>query len=254
MVDYVEPVFGNSTTGYAHTLENFKQDLASAKASFSSTLQKLNSRNGTSLIVSISYAEEPTYAQFYNTYSGVEPPAGALSILGGRFLDQKDLSSNRANLVEALNNSAGTPGQYTVNEAELLGGKTSRIAADGDPNTASLPISGLNPAWRSAVVHQIVARGWTDDTPQSVIDDIRHDVTYVKEAAWRRFAPRTGAYMNENSQFNQDWQQDFYGTHYRRLAAIKSKYDPDGVFYCQTCVGSDMWEQTRTGKLCLQSR
>lgn len=33
---------------------------------------------------------------------------------------------------------------------------------------------------------------------------------------------------------------------------IKRKYDPGSVFYCPTCIGSQMWEPVASGKLCLK--
>lgn len=43
-------------------------------------------------------------------------------------------------------------------------------------------------------------------------------------------APRAGSYVAESDFFEKDWQQSFWGPHYARLAAIKSKYDPTGLF------------------------
>lgn len=39
------------------------------------------------------------------------------------------------------------------------------------------------------------------------------------------------------------WETDFYGTNYLPLSMIKMKYDPEGFFYCPTCVGSSSWFQ-----------
>ena len=41
--------------------------------------------------------------------------------------------------------------------------------------------------------------------------------------------------------FNADWQREFWGTNYRRLAAVKAKYDPDGLFTVHHGVGSEAW-------------
>ena len=37
-----------------------------------------------------------------------------------------------------------------------------------------------------------------------------------------------------------DWKDDFWGENYEDLLKIKIKYDPDNLFYCYHCVGSDM--------------
>ncbi|KAK8046239.1 hypothetical protein PG996_014303 [Apiospora saccharicola] len=55
-----------------------------------------------------------------------------------------------------------------------------------------------------------------------------------------------------------DWQASFYGEQYPRLLEIKRKWDPTGVFYATTGVGSEGWEvraegqglPTQNGRLC----
>jgi FAD/FMN-containing dehydrogenase len=59
--------------------------------------------------------------------------------------------------------------------------------------------------------------------------------------ALRVAAPSTGAYVNECDYFQPDWQQAFWGPHYPRLARIKRRYDPDGLFTVHHGVGSEPW-------------
>lgn len=56
---------------------------------------------------------------------------------------------------------------------------------------------GLNPAWRDAVTHFIVAEGWLDNASPAVIQSVRDDITYNKTYALRQLAPDSGAYFNE---------------------------------------------------------
>lgn len=37
-----------------------------------------------------------------------------------------------------------------------------------------------------------------------------------------------------------DWKTRYWGHNYDKLLAIKQKYDPNQVFYCYHCVGSDL--------------
>jgi FAD/FMN-containing dehydrogenase len=73
------------------------------------------------------------------------------------------------------------------------------------------------------------------------------------KAAYDRLAkavPHGGAYVSESDYFQRDWQQAFWGTNYRRLAAAKRRYDPDGLFIVHHGVGSEDWSAdgfTRTG-------
>ena len=57
-------------------------------------------------------------------------------------------------------------------------------------------------------------------------------------------------YLNEADPFEPDFQTQFYGVNYPRLLRIKDKYDPFGVFYATTAVGSDRWEVLADGRLC----
>jgi len=240
------PVFSNFSIAYAHTIANFGKSLNESETSFLPTLQKLQAYNGSSIYVYLLYTAVPTYAEYYNASSGVEPEAGTLSADGSRFLDEKALIDNRTALRHTLNITAGTPEQHTTNTVEFFGAPHGQIARDG----RTPPISGLNPAWRSMIVHQIVSRGWTQNTAQAAVDSIHHDVTYVKEAALKELAPDTGCYMNEADRLDPDWQIDFYGSHYGRLEEIKLEYDPEEVFYCSTCVSSEKWQQEADGALC----
>ena len=59
--------------------------------------------------------------------------------------------------------------------------------------------------------------------------------------ALRAAAPDTGAYVNECDYFQPDWQRAFWGRNYPRLADIKRRYDPDGLFFVHHGVGSEAW-------------
>ena len=54
-------------------------------------------------------------------------------------------------------------------------------------------------------------------------------------------APNAGAYVSESDYFQRDWQTAFWGTNYPKLAAVKRKYDPDGLFFVHHGVGSEDW-------------
>ena len=54
-------------------------------------------------------------------------------------------------------------------------------------------------------------------------------------------APDAGAYVNECDYFQPDWQRAFWGPNYPRLAAIKRRYDPRGLFTVHHGVGSEGW-------------
>ncbi len=57
----------------------------------------------------------------------------------------------------------------------------------------------------------------------------------------RAVAPVPAAYVSESNYFEKGWQQAYWGTNHTRLAEIKKKYDPDGLFFVHNGVGSEDW-------------
>jgi FAD/FMN-containing dehydrogenase len=57
----------------------------------------------------------------------------------------------------------------------------------------------------------------------------------------RAVAPNGGAYVSESNFFESAWQQSYWGSNYPRLAGIKKKYDPTGLFFVHHGVGSEEW-------------
>jgi hypothetical protein len=63
----------------------------------------------------------------------------------------------------------------------------------------------------------------------------------IASDALRACAPGAGAYVSECDYFQPGWQAAFWGAHYPQLAAVKRKYDPDGLFFVHHGVGSEGW-------------
>lgn len=75
-------------------------------------------------------------------------------------------------------------------------------------------------------------------------------MTDVTLSYLRTLAPNSGAYVNEASPSEPNWQQAFWGANYGRLAQIKKTVDPNDVFWCHPCVGNEGWEEDGKGGLC----
>jgi len=59
-----------------------------------------------------------------------------------------------------------------------------------------------------------------------------------------------GSYVSESDFFERAWQQSFWGSNYPRLAGVKQRYDPAGLFFVRHGVGSESWSDdgfTRLG-------
>jgi FAD/FMN-containing dehydrogenase len=93
------------------------------------------------------------------------------------------------------------------------------IAMGGKPGFTGMPGTARN---------ETLAREFSDRIDKSM-------------AALMKVAPGAGAYVSESDYFQQDWQTAFWGTNYPRLAAVKRKYDPQGLFFVHHGVGSEAW-------------
>ncbi|KAB8237010.1 isoamyl alcohol oxidase [Aspergillus alliaceus] len=230
-------LFANQTVGYVHAVAAMGKSRKQAERAFAPLLHMLQKYNGTSLFVSVQWYQFPTYPAYYRAMSGVHQPVGsANSAMSSRMFDKRSLTKNRTFLRKMVGTIAGAPEEYTINSVELVGG--GKVLTDGADR-----FSGLNPAWRSTYMVNIVARGWTNGTDKSTAQAVKNDITYKKGGGMRALTRKLGSYMNEADRNDPLWAEDFYGANYKRFSLIKKKYDPDSLFYCPTCVGSEMWHQ-----------
>ncbi len=65
----------------------------------------------------------------------------------------------------------------------------------------------------------------------------------------RALVPNPGSYVSESNYFEKEWQQSYWGSNYPRLAEIKKKCDPGGLFFVHNGVGSEQWSPDGFTKL-----
>jgi len=117
--------------------------------------------------------------------------------------------------------------------------------------------TAMNPQVTRAFALAIIADGAGPaypGQPRAVVDEAaaRADAQAIARATaeLRKVAPGAGAYLSESSYFGADWRQQYWGAHYARLAAVKKRYDPEGLFFVHHGVGSEAWSAdgfTRVG-------
>ncbi|KAJ5592411.1 hypothetical protein N7537_009315 [Penicillium hordei] len=100
--------------------------------------------------------------------------------------------------------------------------------------------NSANPAFRQTLMHAITSTSWTNTTSNADIKVKMNGLTKVV-GKWRAVCPDSGAYMSESDIQEPHFQQAFYGTNYDRLYSLKQRYDPTGLFYAPTGVGSEDW-------------
>ncbi|KAJ8108141.1 hypothetical protein OPT61_g8375 [Boeremia exigua] len=122
--------------------------------------------------------------------------------------------------------------------------------------------NAVNEAWRHTQSFLITANIVPENATPAQLKNASDHLTFEMMPSWREVAPYSvggGVYLNEADIQEPDWQVDFYGAkNYPKLLVIKQKWDPKGVFYATTAVGSEAWEvrdgeqgvQTQNGRLC----
>ena len=124
----------------------------------------------------------------------------------------KGLAGAPAEALAASRDTATNPQVLDAFALAILGGS-------GDPAYPGMPGPGPNMA------------------------EARDDAAQIAKAMdeLSKVAPNAGAYVSESDYFQRDWQAAFWGANYPRLAAVKQKYDPDGLFFVHHGVGSEAW-------------
>ncbi|MDO8432255.1 MAG: FAD-dependent oxidoreductase [Candidatus Binatus sp.] len=116
--------------------------------------------------------------------------------------------------------------------------------------------TAMNPAVLTAFALAIVADGQRPAYPG--IPGHEPSVAAGRKAAervdrcmsqLRALVPDAGAYVSESNYFEKGWQQAYWGSNHPRLAEIKRKYDPDGLFFVHNGVGSEQWSADGFTKL-----
>jgi FAD/FMN-containing dehydrogenase len=65
----------------------------------------------------------------------------------------------------------------------------------------------------------------------------------------RSISANLGSYVSESNYFEKQWQRSYWGSNHARLARIKKKYDPTGLFFVHNGVGSEGWSADGFTKL-----
>ncbi len=146
--------------------------------------------------------------------------------------------AQRSRLADALFDASRHFGVALHFNKGLAGASDAVIAAARDAAT--------NPAVLDAFALVIIATGGLPDYPGYPAPNIpaaQRDAARIVAAmsALRPLAPAGGSYVSEGDYFNKAWSEAFWGPHYGRLTAAKTKYDPAGLFTVHHGVGSELW-------------
>ena len=139
-------------------------------------------------------------------------------------------AQQRARLVDALFASSRHWSVSLHFNKGLAGAPPAEIAAARD--------TAMNPAVLNAFALAIIATGEGPAFPgipehEPNIAAARKHARAVNAAMaeLQKLVPNPGSYVSESDYFERSWQQSFWGTNHRKLATIKHKYDPEGLFF-----------------------
>ncbi|KDQ14537.1 hypothetical protein BOTBODRAFT_174716 [Botryobasidium botryosum FD-172 SS1] len=186
----------------------------------------LAAKNPDKMQISTLFGIVPSY---FSIFPNSTEEGGAPLIIGSRLFPRSMFESEEQS--EAL---ARFFAQNNLNTTwHLVGG--------GKVNEPSPSDMGLNPSWRNALHHILIADSWESDTPIPERNAKRKRLTDNVQKMAAALVPNMGSYVNEADRGEPNWQTTFWGDNYARLLDIKMKYDPTGVLTCEKCVGYDVF-------------
>ncbi|KAI0101445.1 FAD/FMN-containing isoamyl alcohol oxidase MreA [Hypoxylon sp. NC0597] len=198
----------------------------------------INKLNNLGLEYTYSSSTNSTFLRTFNSITTISNVSD--QNLGGRFIPRSLVENNQTNaLLDAIRYISSQPDTLFVGNAINV----KKFVSSPDDIAA-------NPAFREALFSATLG---------NYINYTHWDVTVARQRAitddllpqLEALTPNGGAYLNEGDVNQPDFQKTFYGDHYDRLLQIKTKYDPKGIFYAQTAVGSERWKQDLDGRLCM---
>ena len=216
--------WGGPMSASSIVLVNPLMDLEAATASMADASAFVQANNGT---VTIRH-----FDAFYDFYSQYIAPSvqgtGYGNLLDFRVIPKSmhTTAEGRAKLLDYL--MAQVQANFTVS---LFQTAPSNYNNSGDASGSS-----VHPAWRNSywLIGGSIEYAWNAtraEREQAARAIQQHSIDLVA------LAPDGCAYPNEANPWQQNWESEFWGSNYARLAAIKQKYDPKSLLNCWRCVG-----------------
>jgi FAD/FMN-containing dehydrogenase len=175
----------------------------------------------------------PSFYAFFALILAPSNPTGGNVLLGSRLIPEIIVRNQSSQVADAFLEA------ISINQSLLIG----HLVAGGQVSNVT-PNSSVNPAWRTALLHMVYTQSWPDNASNEDQETIANYVTQQVEILQTvAGGAQSGSYMNEANPNEPNWQQKFFGTIeiYNQLKSIKNAVDPNGLFVCKNCVGSDDW-------------
>ncbi|KAJ9139009.1 FAD-binding domain-containing protein [Coniochaeta hoffmannii] len=187
-----------------------------------------------------------SYPTFFDLYIDMfeDEQAGNSALAGGWMFPHEDVASNNDEIVAGLRNIFDSGG--------FVIGHMWNAGSGIDPSRWN--DTSTNPRFRDASDFVITSLPIAGNAPAAERAAAQQKLTFGLDEPLRKAAPHGASYVNENDPFQPNWQEHFWGDNYPRLASIKKKYDPEGVFYAVSTPGTEDWVQIESDtRLCKRS-
>ena len=212
----------------------------------------LSTLDGLNLTHTFSSASRPTYYDHYNISNGPLPYGNypTTMLFNSRLIPRavSESAERSKNLTVTMNNALDSPvasgwpgwgfGCHALNVANI-----------------SHPDNAVTPHWRNAIAICIEIALFEWDISWADMEFRREYMTGTITPTMEAATPDGGAYLNEADPLAyvdsvEHWQQAFYGDTYGKLSEIKQRWDPEGLFYAWTAVGSEAYAEDAHGRIC----
>lgn len=224
-------VIPNPSSGTVEVVLGFNGTVAMANATLAPLSSWVSSQPTMLAIASSQLVPFPSLMAFHESFDASSEPTGNIATLGSRLIPSAVMADAAARLTVAIN---------LTTIAYVTGGLTGMFVAGGavavgDPDSTATSISS---AWRRAGFHVAFGAGWAPNATAAERQSIFEGVSFLNDAL-RAATPGSGSYWSESDFLEPNWQDAFWGPNYARLQAIKKAVDPNGLFTCHHCVGSE---------------
>jgi hypothetical protein len=214
-------------------------DLAKVNAMLKPFLEDLTKRG-------IDYQYTPTVSQsyFYHYSSLLGPlPEGVIGY--APFVDSRMIPRNLV-----LNSTTNRVITNTLRNTTLGPNANPMPCMTLSLKNLPHPDNSVHPSWRDALLFCAPDRNWDNTSPLAVMEQRADYSVDVQQPMLDAATPGGGSYGNEVSWKLENWQDDVYGSNYPKLLQIKQKYDPQSLLYVTHGVGSDVWREDESQRLC----
>ncbi|KAF2686056.1 isoamyl alcohol oxidase [Lentithecium fluviatile CBS 122367] len=186
--------------------------------------------------------EYSTFYEHANQYIGPLPYGviPAAQIQGGVMISRTTALESTLTLVSTLRDIfLNSPGFFIASYAL-------------DVSTPPASPNAVLPAWRTTLSYIVIFQFWNYSAPIEYMQEQERILTEDIMPPLQELG--SGAYMNEADFANPRWKEEFYGENYEALVEVKRKWDPEGVFWARTAVGSEDWVEDGGQRLCRVER